>query len=89
MDVLAVAAEEPVRNRVILALAYDAALRREELCSLRTDDLDPAHRTLQVRGETSKNRPERRTVLRADRRPAGGRPLAPSDEPGPWTTVPV
>lgn len=59
MDVLAVAAEEPVRNRVMLALAYDAALRREELCSLRTDDLDPAHRTLRVRAETTKNRLER------------------------------
>jgi integrase/recombinase XerD len=59
MDVLAVAAEEPVRNRVMLALAYDAALRREELCSLRTDDLDPAHRTLRVRVETTKNRLER------------------------------
>lgn len=33
----------------MLALAYDAALRREELCSLRTDDLDPAHRTLRIR----------------------------------------
>lgn len=59
MNVLAVAAEEPVRNRVMLALAYDAALRREELCSLRTDDLDPAHRTLRVRAETTKNRLER------------------------------
>lgn len=59
MDVLAVAAEEPIRNRVMLALAYDAALRREELCSLRTDDLDPAHRTLRVRAETTKNRLER------------------------------
>lgn len=59
MDVLAVAAGEPVRNRVMLALAYDAALRREELCSLRTDDLDPAHRTLRVRAETTKNRLER------------------------------
>ncbi|MFK0181837.1 tyrosine-type recombinase/integrase [Streptomyces xanthochromogenes] len=58
-DVLAVAAEEPIRNRVMLALAYDAALRREELCSLRTDDLDPAHRTLRVRAETTKNRLER------------------------------
>jgi integrase/recombinase XerD len=58
-DVLAVAAKEPVRNRVMLALAYDAALRREELCSLRTDDLDPAHRTLRVRAETTKNRLER------------------------------
>ncbi len=59
LDVLAVAAREPVRNRVMLALAYDAGLRREELCSLRTDDLDPAHRTLRVRAETTKNRRER------------------------------
>jgi integrase/recombinase XerD len=58
-EILAVAAEEPVRNRVMLALAYDAALRREELCSLRTDDLDPAHRTLRIRAETTKNRVER------------------------------
>jgi integrase/recombinase XerD len=43
----------------MLALAYDAALRREELCALRTDDLDPAHRTLRVRAETTKNRRER------------------------------
>jgi site-specific recombinase XerD len=50
---------EPVRNRVMLALAYDAALRREELCALRTDDLDPAHRTLRVRAETTKTRRER------------------------------
>ena len=50
---------EPVRNRVMLALAYDAALRREELCSLRTDDLDPAHRMVRVRAETTKTRRER------------------------------
>jgi len=50
---------EPPRNRVMLALAYDAALRREELCSLRTDDLDPAHRTVRVRAETTKTRRER------------------------------
>ncbi|WP_234441270.1 tyrosine-type recombinase/integrase [Streptomyces scabiei] len=56
---LDVARCEPVRNRVMLALAYDAALRREELCSLRTDDLDPAHRTVRVRAETTKNRLER------------------------------
>ncbi|XVQ83195.1 tyrosine-type recombinase/integrase [Microbispora siamensis] len=57
--VLAVAADEPIRNRVMLALAYDSALRREELCLLRTDDLDPAHRTLRIRAETTKNRLER------------------------------
>jgi site-specific recombinase XerD len=59
LRILEVARREPVRNRVMLALAYDAALRREELCSLRTDDLDPAHRTLRVRAETTKNRRER------------------------------
>ncbi len=56
---LEVFGREPVRNRVMLALAYDAALRREELCALRTDDLDPAHRTLRVRAETTKTRRER------------------------------
>jgi integrase len=50
---------EPIRNRLMLALAYDSALRREELRSLRTDDLDPAHRTLRVRAETTKTRRER------------------------------
>jgi integrase/recombinase XerD len=59
LDFLQVVRGEDVRNRVMLALAYDAALRREELCSLRTDDLDPAHRTLRVRAETTKTRRER------------------------------
>jgi integrase/recombinase XerD len=59
LAILELVREEPVRNRVMLALAYDAALRREELCSLGTDDLDPAHRTLRVRAETTKNRRER------------------------------
>jgi integrase/recombinase XerD len=50
---------EPLRNRLMLALAYDAGLRREELCSVRTDDLDPARRTLRIRAETTKSRRER------------------------------
>lgn len=54
--VLDIASKEPVRNRFMFALAYDAGLRREELCSLRTDDLDPAHRTVRVRAETTKTR---------------------------------
>jgi integrase/recombinase XerD len=53
---LEVAAAGPLRNRLMLALGYDAGLRREELCVLRTDDLDPAHRTLRVRAETTKTR---------------------------------
>lgn len=59
LDLLDVVREESARNRVMLALAYDAALRREELCSLRTDDVDPAHRTLRIRAETTKTRRER------------------------------
>lgn len=59
LEVLAVAAGESARNRLMLALAYDAALRREELCSLRTDDVDPGRRMLRVRAETTKNRRER------------------------------
>ncbi len=57
--VLEAARREPVRNRVMLALAYDAALRREELCALEIGDIDPAHRLLRVRAETTKNRQER------------------------------
>lgn len=57
--ILEVARQEPIRNRAMLALGYDAGLRREELCSLRTDDLDPGHRLLRVRAETTKGRRER------------------------------
>jgi site-specific recombinase XerD len=57
--ILQVARTEPIRNRMMLSLAYDAALRREERCTLRTDDLDPAHRTVRIRAETTKGRRER------------------------------
>jgi integrase len=43
----------------MFALGYDAALRREELCALCTEDLDPAYRTVRVRAETTKSRRER------------------------------
>jgi integrase len=45
------ALQEPIRNRVMLTFAYDAGLRREELCSLCTDDIDPSRRTIRVRAE--------------------------------------
>ena len=57
--VLEVVAGESLRNRLMFALAYDAALRREELCLLGTDDLDPSHRTITVRAETTKSRRSR------------------------------
>lgn len=58
-SVLAVVSQESPRNRCMLALAYDAALRREELCQLRSEDIDPAHRLLRIRAETTKGRRER------------------------------
>jgi site-specific recombinase XerD len=57
--VLEAARGEPLRNRVMLALAYDAGLRREELCALETADVDPSQRLLRIRSETTKNRQER------------------------------
>lgn len=57
--ILEEARAEPQRNRLMLALAYDCALRREELCRLETSDVDPAARLLRVRAETTKTRRER------------------------------
>jgi integrase len=57
--VLEVAKSSSSRTRLMLALAYDAGLRRQELCSLQTDDLDPARRLLRVRAEITKGRRER------------------------------
>jgi integrase len=41
---------------MMFALAYDAGLRREELCTLSTNDIDPAHRLLSIRAEHTKGR---------------------------------
>jgi len=57
--ILEVCKQESLRNRVMLAKSYDAALRREEVCSLETTDIDPAHRMLRIRAEKTKNRTER------------------------------
>lgn len=39
----------------MLALAYDAGLRREELCRMLTRDIDPSRRLISIRAETTKN----------------------------------
>jgi integrase len=57
--VLEAARQEPLRNRVMLAMSYDCALRREELCNLETGDIDPAHRMVRIRAENTKGRRER------------------------------
>lgn len=62
--ILVVARAEPIRNRAMLAFAYDAGLRREELCCLQTGDLDPSRRMLRVRAETTKGRRERVLPIR-------------------------
>jgi integrase/recombinase XerD len=59
MAIVAAAGSESLRNRLMLVLAYDAGLRREELCALETSDLDPGQRLLRIRAETTKNRQER------------------------------
>lgn len=56
---LSVACSASLRTRCMVALAYDTGLRREELCSLRSDDLDPAHRLVRVRAETAKGSRQR------------------------------
>jgi integrase/recombinase XerD len=57
--ILTATTQEPVRNRVMLTFAYDAGLRREELCCLCTDDIDPSRRTIRVRAENTKGRRDR------------------------------
>ena len=58
-SILAVVQTKPTRVRLMFALGYDAALRREELCSIETADIDTAHRTVRIRAEVTKNRLER------------------------------
>lgn len=58
-SILAATVAQPIRNRTMLAFAYDAALRREELCGLQTDDIDPSSRTLRIRAENTKGRRDR------------------------------
>lgn len=55
LHLLDVVRSELLRNRVMFALAYDAGLRREELCALETGDIDPARRLIHIRAEITKN----------------------------------
>jgi integrase/recombinase XerD len=64
--VLEAAKSEPLRNRLMLAFAYDAGLRREELCALSSADIDPSHRLLRIRAETTKNMMERMVPYSVD-----------------------
>lgn len=55
-QILDVTRSDSLRDRTMLALAYDGALRREELCSAAVSDLDFSRRLLTVRAETTKTK---------------------------------
>lgn len=54
-----------VRDQLLFALSYDAALRREEVCGLHISDLDFAHCLVTIRAENTKSR-RARTVSYTD-----------------------
>jgi integrase/recombinase XerD len=56
---------EPLRNQALVLLAYDAALRRQELLGLRLDDLDWSLGIVQVRAECAKGGRARRVPISA------------------------
>src|SRR5712692_4721373 len=57
--ILDAARGEPIRNQFMLVLAYNCALRREELCALTMADVGIDPRLVRVRAEVTKGRRER------------------------------
>lgn len=53
--ILQAARSDTLRNRLMLCLGYDGALRREELVSLQIGDLEPAWSLIHVRAEATKS----------------------------------
>ncbi len=58
-DVLRTLKDESLRNQVMLLLAYDGALRREELVRVEIGDFDFAYRQIRVQAEHAKSGRER------------------------------
>jgi integrase/recombinase XerD len=54
---------ECLRNQAMILLAYDAALRRQELVALRLDDIDWPHALITVRAASSKSKHERKVPV--------------------------
>lgn len=59
LQMLLLLKEEPLRNQVMMLMAYDGALRREELVTLEIGDLDVASCHIHIRAEHAKNGAER------------------------------
>jgi site-specific recombinase XerD len=55
-SIIKAVARESLRNRLLFSLSYDAALRREEVCSLHISDFDFSHCLVTVRAEITKGR---------------------------------
>src|SRR6266699_3717569 len=58
-EVLRVLKTEILRNQTMFLLAYDGALRREELVTLEIGDFDLAYRQIHIRADHAKNGAER------------------------------
>lgn len=58
-DILQALKQEPLRNRLMLLLAYDGALRRQELVTVEIGDFDFAYRQVRIPAEHAKNGSER------------------------------
>jgi integrase/recombinase XerD len=54
---------EPLRNRLMVAMAYDGALRREELVQIEIDDVEPAYSLIHLRAETTKGKRAREVAF--------------------------
>jgi integrase/recombinase XerD len=73
-QILQSGALEPVRNRLMIALAYDGALRREELVQLEVGDFELAYSLIRLRAVTTKSKRSRK-VSSSISSPAGARAL--------------
>src|SRR6266542_3822630 len=56
---------ESLRNRLMVAMAYDGALRREELVQIEIEDLEPAYSLIHLRAETTKSKRAREVAFGA------------------------
>jgi integrase/recombinase XerD len=54
--IIAVLQKHKLRDKLLFALSYDGALRREEVCGLHISDFDVAYRLLRIRAENTKSR---------------------------------
>jgi site-specific recombinase XerD len=62
-QILSACESEPLRNRLMVTVAYDGALRREELVSLEIGDLEPAWSLIHLRAETTKSKRAREVTF--------------------------